>query len=315
MGAGVLGPSYQPTPSEKEECARLLAGLRLPADVGRRYRRDADEYLAIFSQAGKARRPSGGALKFATRRCALFRRDYLVAYADAAWLLEKAPGTNAFATPAVWLGPIESPPLILLPQTKEHCHDPAFLSILEHELIHVHQFLLGTCPTAEPATTAGWLKDLFGFTRAEYEADMIQLVRCPLLYDAVCRNHEVPLQQFCALRGYASSMEKVFLAMAAGRLAQGELLKLLDGLPAALPAGFRHIGLDEHLGLAFARALPRYVAATLEVLTKLAPGLSQALRPNALMSWLEAQAQPGADRGLRPEGISPPARSPIQQEA
>jgi hypothetical protein len=277
---------YQPTPLEKKECARLLAALRLPAAVARRYRREVDEFLGILAQAGKPGRAGRGVSKFTTRRSALFRREYLVAFAEPAWMQEAAPGDIAFATPLLMLGPVDSPPIVLMPEAEEACWDEAFLSIFEHEIVHVHQFLMAQGGEPGEPTAAWWLKDILKVTRAEYEANMIQLVHWPALYEPIRAAGGLPLGAYCALRGYTLGLEKVIQAMAAGSLPEAELVEFLERLPAALPCGFRGIGLDERLGMQFARALPGHVSAALQILDRFAPGLRHSLRPPALMSWL-----------------------------
>lgn len=294
---------YQPTPLEKGECARLLAGLRLPAAIARMYRREVDDFLGILAQVGKPGRACRGVSKFTTRRSALFRREYLVAYADSEWMQETAPGNNAFATPLLMIGAFDTPPIVLMSEAKEDCRDEAFLSIFEHEIVHVHQFLMAQGGEPKPQTSSWWLKDIFKLARAEYEASMIQLVCWPALYEPVRAAYDVPLAEYCALRGYTSGLEKAFLAMAAGDLPEAELVEFLERLPAALPCGFRDIGLDERLGMRFARALPGHVSAALHILDRSAPGLRHSLRPPALMSWLKMR------QGFNGSGSEPASAS------
>ena len=273
---------YRPTSSEEKKCADLLLALRVPSATYSGYRKQVREFLNIFAHPGKTRHPA----KFKMLDSVLFGREYLVAHADAAWLREHAPGTDAIASPCVIFNGIPSPPLILIPADGDKTDDPAFLSILEHEFVHVQQALLGTFPDSEPDTADKWLKAIFKIARAEYEANLIQFVRWPLLYSQARAFHGISLEDFCALRGYTEGLQRIFHDAAVGKLEESELLGFLERLPAALPPGFRRIGLNVRLGEEYARKLPDHVVATLDVLTIAAPDLKSSLYLPALGKWL-----------------------------
>jgi hypothetical protein len=87
--------------------------------------------------------------EFNVVRSELFGSDYLVGYVDAGWFASVAPSCDAIAAPEIRLGPLTSPPLVLVPAVKRRTKTAAFHSVLEHEFVHVNQAILGLFPTVE----------------------------------------------------------------------------------------------------------------------------------------------------------------------
>ena len=221
---------YRPTSSEEKKCANLLMTLHLPVATYDRYRRQAQAFLSLFAHHDEMRRAStrrsgrsnaspahrappaisNGITNFAMRRSDLFGREYLVAYADAAWLREIAPGNDAITSPCATFNFAPSPALVLIPGSRKKADDPAFLSILEHEFVHIHQILLGTFPDSELDTADKCLREILRIARAEYEANLIELIRWPRLYSGVHARHGISLEDFCTLRGYTQGLQRIF---------------------------------------------------------------------------------------------------------
>lgn len=116
------------------------------------------------------------------------------------------PGGDAFALQTV---DPSAPPLVAVPVRT--ITSARWQSIIEHEVVHVNQMLLGTFPGMSfRRTLLAGTKHFTESMRVEYEANLIQLTHWPALYPA---SIELSLNDWCALRGYAAALEGTIEAL------------------------------------------------------------------------------------------------------
>jgi hypothetical protein len=188
------------------------------------------------------------------------------------------PGHDAVATEYLQVGPTISPPLVLVPENKKNSGGHGFRSILEHEFVHVNQILLGTFPPPLDGTTKDLTEEIFRMTRAEYEANLLQLARWPRLYTRAGREFGLSLESWCVFRGYTQGLEQIILAAGKGDLDESRFLRFLNRLPARLPAGFRRMGFSEKLGKYCAVSFRLHVLKAFQLLAERFPTLFDPLQ-------------------------------------
>lgn len=275
----------------KETVESLLDRLCPSAASYRRYLRRAENFLAAFAgplAASTSPKQSITALRM--RKSLLFGRKYLVAYADSSWFRDTFPGTNAIAAERVELGSIVTPPLVFVPNVKNDAGGPASRAVLEHEFVHVNQMIQGTFPALPRGSARELRRGIFRMARAEYEANMIQLTRWPQFYKPAREKYGLSLQAWCILRGFTQALEHIVHAAAKGSVDGEEFLAFLDGLPRALPMGFKRLGFGETLGREYATKAERYALTAFLKLIKDFPSLRSSL-PESLRGWIRSRRQ------------------------
>lgn len=254
---------------EGRKAEKLLDDLRPSAAAYRRYRRRADGFL----------RDSGGPLSASSypgkcvtallmRKSIIFGREYLIACTNPRWFRRGFPSADAFATPGIELGSILSPPLVFVPETKIKSDGQDFRSILEHEFVHLNQIILGTFPESPKGTAGELLEWLFRATRAEYEANLLQLVRWPRLFRSARKKHGFSLEAWCVFRGYTQGLERIVSAVIGKEIEKKEFARFLGLLPDALPTGFRRMGFDGQMGEYCATRVTQHATTAIEILTE-----------------------------------------------
>ena len=284
---------------EKAEYSRLLARLTPPPAVHEEYRRRVDSYLWMTGPALRAGQP-GGVTALKLRRSELFEgREYLIAYVADEWLRGIAPNSDAIASPMVEPSAendllMQVPPLVFLPQSKRRARSNEFRSIVEHEIVHINQALLGTFPEPPVGGTAAELLDhLVARTACEYEACFLQGVRWPTEHPAQL---SVTLEHWCLARGYTQALEHILLAVVQMDVRPVEVERFLDLLASSLPDHLRRMGADDLLASWFQERLE----------THLAMAIQQVMTPHPAV--MEHEAFRAAGRWLRPRlGIAPKA--------
>lgn len=192
---------YRPTPAEVKHARGLTRELTPSKETHAAYVEDAKFFLGIVDLVPFVEH-MGKTLRLETirwQKSLLFSREYLVAHVDDEALGEVAPGCDAIATMT------SSIPLVLVPLRRRGARSEAFISILEHEIVHVNQMLLGAATTrARSGTVAGAIKGFFNNVRLEYQANLLQLTKSPRLFPS---KYELTLEQWCALRGWTDTLE------------------------------------------------------------------------------------------------------------
>ncbi|MCP3105379.1 hypothetical protein LZ198_41605 [Myxococcus sp. K15C18031901] len=232
--------SYEPSQAEWRRFRRTLARLRPTAEAYQQYREDVHEYLLFHRwQRPKLRvnGKAGTATRLMMRRSELFEQDYLVVCMDSEWFQTAFPTFDALAVGEAETPFFSRPPLVIIPETKARTRGVKFHSILEHEIVHVNQMLLGAFPQSEAEHGADELLRLFfEHMRVEYEANLLQLTKWPRLYPV---RLGASLDRWCAFRGYSQSLENTLVLAAedehfSGADVVGFLERILEELPVAL---------------------------------------------------------------------------------
>jgi hypothetical protein len=235
------GPKlYAPTQTERRLFSRLLRQRALRADVYRRYRQQADEWLSrseLVPQSIDMHGRQVDVTRAELRRSKLFGRHYLVAYVEGDW----PSGSDARA---MLPNDRTRPPLVLLPTQHMQHRRNELISILEHEFVHINQFLTNAFPCSRsPRTVRSILRNFFQTTAAEYEANLLQLTRWPHLYQP---SRGLSLDRWCTLRGYTQALEAMVDEIRRGAIPSIQAVPCLEALPVAIVKGFERIGLVSH---------------------------------------------------------------------
>ncbi len=186
------------------------------------------------------------------RRSLLFGRDYFLAWIPTEpYDAHNGQHTDATAEIRWPEGEDARPPLILVPLRYRANRSLRFVSILEHETVHINQVLAShPLPTSEHEPTAGRLvTSHFAHTRLEFLADFIQCVRWPHTVRPHLRAWSTPLtlEQWSLLRGYTQALETLFSEIARGRrVTSASVLRgFLDSVPSEAAERLGDLGLSE----------------------------------------------------------------------
>ncbi len=256
-----------------------------------KYRRGADLFLRTYKEhfpVFRLRDQRVVASNFSFHESVLFRKAYLVAWVEEGAYRRAVPGVDALVTP-IRISP-ESPllPLILAPESRLASPAETFLSILEHEVVHVNQSILGDYM---PEFSANRLSELFAcfnaYAKREYEANFIQLVQWP---SAEVRRSKVSMEQWILLRAYTPAIELVFREAAGGRIRAGLVKRFLDDVPTRAPALLKHLGCSSDLTGWFQERWSVDVFMALKILKQQGVDLGcAALRPAC--QWVMCEAE------------------------
>jgi len=278
--------------------ARLRKELTPSSRIYSKYRRCADLFLHAHAEQRplfrlRDERVMASHLNF--HSSVLFRRAYLVAWVDDDAYRRAVPGVDAMVAPVGISA--ESPliPLILAPESRIVSRSEAFVSILEHEVVHVNQALYGHPIPEFKADSLSELFDCFGaYAKREYEANLIQLVRWP---SAELLRTTVSFDQWVLLRAYTPAIELILRETASGRIRRGLLPRFLDGVPTSAPALLRKLGCPRDLTTWFQKRWSAHVFTALKMLKEQGVDLTCApLRPACTWVMREAEkARQGTD--------------------
>jgi hypothetical protein len=196
---------------KSRDLLKRLTPLRAEYDD---YAADIRTIVAVWSATQGVPASSKGILghvtAFRSWKSELFRREYLVAEVDSAWLDRLAPGCDAVTAPIGTRSQgLDLPPLVLVPESNRRVAGAEFASVVEHEIVHVNQMLRGVSPDEEMSAAKGDQRARFiDVVRCEYEANLLQLVRWPSLFP---HQYGLTLDRWCALRGWTQALEKAVL--------------------------------------------------------------------------------------------------------
>lgn len=272
--------SYRPTTAERKRAARLSRTLRPPKIVHDAYVDAARMFLGVVDLLPFVRYQDQmlqlEGLKW--HESALFGREYLVAYVDDEQLAGIAPDCDAISTVTT------SIPLVFAPVGRRRSRSEAFLSILEHELVHVNQALLGLAPTKERCPTVE--RSLAGFfdnVRVEYQANLLQLTTWPRLFPD---KYGLPLEHWSALRGWSDALESAVC----GVFCPPELIgAFLNRLPVVARARFAAFGVSGPVATWFSTDHTRLVKTALELQLTREPALAEDAAFLSAVDWLHGQ--------------------------
>jgi hypothetical protein len=222
--------------------------------LAKQYRRRNDQTPVTVALGDAATQPCS--LRF--HRSLLFQRDYLVADVEDDWLRTVAPTCDAIAA-TLTSGPRRVPPLVILPARKVGLDDEETISIIEHEIVHINQALLGTMPERNRLIAIkGARSEFFRVVESEYDANFLQLTRWPALLP---EHHKDSPEYWCVLRGWVDAIQDCVQ----GVFCPASVLpRLLVSLPKALDAEFSKLGVSSSLSVRFATDLTRHVSLAIE---------------------------------------------------
>jgi|GEM_PF-2272995 len=296
MGGGVDRRGTSPSLGERRKFAALRRRLTPDAATHRAYLRQVSDYVAE-SRAAPPRLAHDGhigrVIALELWRSLLFGRRYLVAYVEASWYHAAAPASDAMTSTLSGMGAL--PPLVIVPHRRRRPRSKRFRAIIEHELVHINQALLGTLVPPPRGAARRRLASLF-FTRlrSEYEAHALQAVRWPQFLP---HGLGLSLEHWCVLRAYTDALEGVFVAAWRGEFRPRDLKIFLDHLGRRLGWWLRKLGVDETLTVWFRRHLALHVAVALLSLARARPGFGKSAVFRTGHKWVgSAASAPSAQR-------------------
>ncbi len=285
--------------SARLHAARLTKALTPSSRLYSKYRSNVD----LFLRAHKEQRPLFRlrdervmASHLNLHKSVLFRRGYLVAWVDDDAYRRAVPGVDAMVAEVGIDADSPLIPLILAPESRIVSRSQPFLSILEHEVVHVNQALFGHPIPEFKADSLSELFDCFSaYATREYQANLIQLVRRP---SAELRRTTVSFDQWVLLRAYTPALESVLRETASGRIRRGLVPRFLDEVPAQASALLRRWGCPGDLTDWFQSRWSVHVFTALKMLKEKGVDLTCApLRPACRWVMREvAKARADAER-------------------
>lgn len=212
----------QLTPNEAEYSAYLKKGEA--------FIRDYDERFPVI----KARFKSS----------VIFKKKYLVVYVDDQWIQEVAPDLVAFVMPDLHFLSLDAPPAALVPASKEKSRSVSFQSILEHEFVHLNQWIKGH----EPGTDfrgKDLSEDFIRYFNSEFQAYFIQYSYYPAAFKSLEKKRGV-LRDTCAIK--ALNQATIKMAEAISRDNQNlNVEKTFSHLQAKVKKSLGKMGVDKVL--------------------------------------------------------------------
>ena len=232
-------------PAESRRASQLVRATRPTERAYLAYRESVDLYVT----AHRYHRPmfalgddmAEALLGFRTSR--IFDRDFLVAWVDDSVLSRFKPSTDAVTTtvePPLGLARF---PMVIAPISRRRSRNHKFISILEHEIVHVCQVLRGVWLAERwPRERDALLDEFMLYAQIEYEANLLQLTRWPDAHKPVV---ELTIEQWSLLRGYTQALEAVLRSAVRGDLDGHLIPSLIDDVGVHGPARLEQIGCSD----------------------------------------------------------------------
>jgi hypothetical protein len=263
---------------------RLLAATTPSRAAYDTYRARSDTYLRSRRHQNQTIQWKGTSARLVGvrfHRSALYSRDYLIAQIEAHWFLDAEPGLDAMAGDFGASSP--TPPLVLITSSRKWFRSSLRRSIIEHEIVHINQMLLGTHSTGPPATSVRQaLRIFFRAFQSEYDAHSLQLIKWPSRL--VSNEWPGSFHGWCVFRGWISAVESVVRGECCTRAI---VPRLLSAVRRRLPEEFAALGIPEQFAPFFAGGLHRDVGTAIEIVGERA-GQTDMVR--AARAWLGKQS-------------------------
>jgi len=215
------------TPREQNVYQRVLTRTTPPEAIVNQYEVDA----AYFRNDLMRGRRTNGFHSASMRKSLLFRSRYLCLYLADERFVIAGHKYDAFCR-ASW-GMFHSP-VICLPKSKVRDQSRRFRSIVEHEIVHANQALLGRLPTsamkrddvwaallageqkapdADNRTAAEAAAEVKAHTTAEFEAYFLQRGRWPDDSEDNSARHitEFTLHKMCFAQGWTDALHRLLM--------------------------------------------------------------------------------------------------------
>jgi hypothetical protein len=279
---------YRPNENEIRRFDALLKTVTPTDIVHQQYVLEAKSFLELSA----ANTINAGALKSAQRNRFKFYsselfcgRKFLVGFFPDRWMDEHHPACNAVATDGFEFNGIKGPPIVVLRDGGHVYEHDDFRSILEHEMVHVNQALLGRFPGRTfPENPRHAFATMMTVLMAEYQANVLQLTKWPKLFPY----KEVPfsLDQWCIFRGYTQALEAFLEAALSGQTSVICFKTVFDEAHETLREAFLNESLDEKMAKWLVLQITQHVGHALTVaIENSLVGLSRPAK--ALSKWIE----------------------------
>ena len=283
--------SWRHDPAESERASQLLRATKPTEHAYVAYRKCVDPFV----KAHRHERPTfpfgdeTTEVILGFRNSRIFNREFLVAWVDDNALSRFKPSTEAIMMPVEpvleGLAPF---PVVIAPISHRRSQSHKFISVLDHEMVHVCQALRGTWPSGWPEERDALLDEFILYTQIEYEANLLQLARWP---NAHTPNAELTIEQWSLLRGYTQALEDVLRSAARGDL-DGDLITLVVDVGVHGPRRLERIGCSGDAIEWFANRWLRDVRTAIHILTMQGVDLDAATALHPLIRWLLGRSVP-----------------------
>jgi hypothetical protein len=224
-----------PPDADRRRCLRLIASRTPGRQRYQEYLEDAHLYVEAHRTQPIALSGEGVVatdMKLSLRRSILFERDYLIAWVAPTWLAQVAPGCDAIASVLQPILEFSPPPLVIAPSNQRRSRSEKFVSILEHEIVHINQALCGVFRADAPASSVDdFLGNFYQHTMVEFEANFVQGVRWPAGVVEHLKRSGLTLEQWSILRGHTQALERTLRHFAAESTPEPVIAGFLTEVP------------------------------------------------------------------------------------
>ena len=215
-----------------------------------------------------------------------FEQKYLVGFVKKE-LFANSVGSNynAAAASSFQFLNIESPPIVLFPG-KTLPKKKGYLSIIEHEFVHVNQMIsFEQTPDILNCVleTEVLFQEFCKLIRFEYEAHFIQLTKDPSLLP---QNEDISLAKWCCLCGYASGLERVLLRFILEDYSLRNSKSFFKKIKKSLPDAFLNLDLDISIAKDFVSDLKRHRGIALINVYDQYPGIINIKNFKEIALWI-----------------------------
>jgi len=193
--------------------------------------------------------------KAVLKESVIFQKKYLVVYVDDGWFNEVAGDLAAFVMPDLNFLQQNSPAAAVVPVSKMRSRSKNFLSILEHEFVHLNQWIKGFNPGAD-FRVADPSEDFIRYLNAEFQAYFIQYTFHPEAFRSLENGAEI-LRDTCAIKALNQATIKLARAVSVEN-ADMNIEKTFSSLQAKLKKTLGKMGVDPSLKEELAKNFPIY---------------------------------------------------------
>lgn len=183
-------------------------------------------------------------VKAVLKESTLFQKKYLVVYVDDDWFDEVAGDLAAFVMPDLQFLNCQAPAAALVPVSKMRSRQKDFLSILEHEFVHLNQWIKGFNPGTD-FKGQNPSEDFIRYLNAEFQAYFIQYTFNPAAFRSLENGAEI-LRDTCAIKALNQATIKLARAVSTNN-ADLDVEKTFSSLQAKLKKTLGKMGVSSSL--------------------------------------------------------------------
>jgi len=276
------------SPECEEELEKILQSVTPSNEIHQDYLDEVNGFVKEYNYFVSIAKAEGHKLpvkKFKLVDSHIFKRKYLVGYADNEWFRSFAPTFDAVASPSFSSFNLQSPPLVVVPESNSRSKNSKFLSILEHEFVHVNQAILNNFPETNSFSKKP-INIMMSYALAEYQAYFIQYSHFPESH-LEFKKYKFTIEYMAVLMGYTQSLERLVQAIYQGQLSATQVNKLLKDLPKNFPSEFEKIGINKSYGHEYAKNFAPYLSIAIQKILNF-PAQPKNDGFTALTKWVSA---------------------------